>query len=108
MKVIEYLQEQKNYQDITFIITTGDLNRTTPIRTAEEWMDSNNDILEYVILNHKQPPIGWGGAVSWIDKYNRGILKCLLITSEEVLKKQYPREEQYLSLLDMVDREARK
>ena len=108
MKIKEYLQEQNNYQDITFIITNGTTYRTTPIRTVEEWMDSTGGILEYVILNAEQPPIGWGSAVSWIDKYNRGILKCLLVISEEDFKNCYPREEQYERLLDMVDKDARK
>lgn len=118
MKVKEYLETLKKYDSITFIIESAvksdgatyyhEEYRTTPMRSVEEWLEGNGKHLDFVVMNANQPPIGWGGAVNWIEKYNRGQLKCLLITSEECLRKRYPREEQYNSILDMVDREIKK
>ena len=100
MKVKEYLElaQVGKYKSVTFIKARArkDANapgyhaeyQTTPIWTVKQWSDSR--IMDYIVLNDKQPPIEWlSGGKGWTNWFNGGHLLSLLVISEDDLKLLY-------------------
>lgn len=116
MKVKEYLElaQVKPYADVTFIKARArkDANtpfyhqeyQTTPIRRASEWSESK--LMDYIVLNDKQPPIEWASGAHWIPKFNRGDLLSILVISEDDLRLLYS-ESQALSTEQYIDKKLK-
>ena len=79
----------------------------TPIRNAYEWLLDDCRIKDYIVLNGEQPPICHITCKGWINHYSKGLLECMLITTEEDIRKHYSKE-QAEEMLEMYDREIRK
>ena len=117
MKVKEYLElaQVGKYQNVTFIKARArkDANtpfyhaeyQTTPIYTAEEWKDSR--LMDYIVLNDKQPPIVWLSGRGWDNWFKSGHLLSLLIISEDD-SKLLNGENQTYSLEQFIDEEIKK
>ena len=100
MKVREYLElaQVGKFKSLTFIKarTRKDAHtpgyhseyQTTPIYTVEQWSDSK--LMDYIVLNDKQPPIVWLSGRGWDNWFNGGHLLSLLVISEDDLKQLYP------------------
>jgi hypothetical protein len=116
MRVKEYLElaQIKPYADVTFIKARArkDANtpyyhqeyQTTPIRTVSEWSESK--LMDYIVLNDKQPPIEWASGAHWINKFNRGDLVSLLVISEDDIRLLYS-ESQALSTELYIDKKIK-
>ena len=112
MKVREYLVNYSKHTDITFIKARArkDANtpfyhaeyQTTPIYTINELMRSNASILDYYILNDKQPPIDWLSGSPWGTQFKMNTLLSMLVISEEDLSHLYS-EEQSKSIIKYID-----
>lgn len=106
MKVKDYFKRLGECDSVTFIKARARKDahtpyyhaeyQTTPTRTVEEWSDSSL-LMDYIVLNHEQPPIEWlsGTSVKW--------WKCILIISEEDLATLYPNEHQRQSMISYID-----
>lgn len=116
MRVKEYLElaQVKPYADVTFIKARArkDANtpfyhqeyQTTPIRRASEWRESK--LMDYIVLNDKQPPIEWASGAHWIPKFNRGDLLSILVISEDDLRLLYS-ESQAQSTEQYIDKKLK-
>ena len=90
----EYLKKLNNNEQVPFIIASPTGNMTertwtykqTPQRTVWEWLEADNNE-KYIVLNDSHPPIDITGA--WVSQYERGHLKCALITTTERLIEYY-------------------
>lgn len=116
MKVKEYLQK-KGYgidsnKSLTFVIgevINGTMYyRSTPLDTVQHWIQSNggrkNSLLDYNVLNDKQPFVSWKSGVDWNPSIQRGEYLSLLIISDEEIKKEYPSETQVKNMLDYIEK----
>lgn len=94
MRLKEYLSKIKPYDDVTIIKARAREDartpfyhaeyQTTPIYTASDWLkNTNENLLNGVILNDKQPPIDWITGSQWGQTVKAGRLKCLLVASQE-------------------------
>ena len=111
MKVKEYLSRFNKYTKVTFTKARArkDANtpfyhieyQTTPIQTIEDWNNAN--IMDYYILNDKQPPIEWLIGKGWINQYNKGELLSLLVISEEDLHLRYNKK-QAKDIIEYIDK----
>ena len=101
MKVKDYLDRLDKDKSITFVKTRAreDANtpyyhaeyQTTPVVTADEWLKLNNEkLLTSIVLNDKQMPIEWLSGTGWGNWVKNGLLKCLLIVSQEDFERLYP------------------
>jgi hypothetical protein len=103
MKVKEYLKKYNVTGDVTFIIAKAEKDEntpfyhsayvTTPITHATWLEDKCPRMLDYVVLNDHQPPIDWLSGSNWNMPYSKGWLRCMLVTTEEELKKMYSEEQ---------------
>lgn len=111
MTVREYLKDVDKYKDITFLraISHKDSNTpfyhseyySTPIRKKYEWMRS--DIMDYYVLNDKQPPIDWLTGGGWTNAYNNGSFLSLLVISKEDLELLYPDKDQTEDIIKRIE-----
>ena len=96
MKVKDYLNQVNG--NVTFIIqdiqemegVSGfhtDKYLTTPIRQSWEWEMSTSGLLDMIVVNKDCPPIDPTGL--WNNQYNRGDLKCCMVTREETIRTRY-------------------
>lgn len=112
MKAKEYLESIGEGQ-VTFVITKSvkDKNspfyhyeyETTPIYSRwevlrDKWID------KYIVINANHPPIDITG--HWVRAYNKGHLKCAMLTTENDLYTHYS-EKQAKSMIAYYDREVR-
>lgn len=100
MRVKEYLElaQVSKFTSVTFIKARARKNahapgyhseyQTTPIFTVEQWADSK--LMDYIVLNDKQPPIEWLSGKGWANWFKSGHLLSLLVISEDDLKQLYP------------------
>lgn len=58
----------------------------TPIRYIDEWNDWTK-AKDYIVINPDSCPIDIIG--NWQNQYNRGYLKCMIITTEKDLYTRY-------------------
>lgn len=67
--------------------------RCSPVRTVNEWFgfDRPESVLNYNILNIKQPVISWMSGVDWNGAIQRNQQMSILVISDEELYKQYCR-----------------
>ena len=97
MRVREFLERLNQYDSVTFVIQETAERKapmygkksvywTTPIRTVDEWL-AGGSIDKYIVINSNVPPIDVTG--SWTRDYNKGRLKCCMITTEEELILRY-------------------
>lgn len=110
MTVREHLEKFNQYVDVTFIKARArkDANtpgyhpeyQTTPIRTIDEWKNSN--IMDYYVLNDKQCPIDWLSGALWQPAFNNGRLISLLVISKKDLELLYSTE-QATSMIQYID-----
>lgn len=119
MKVKEYLQAigKIDGEQVTFVIAKAVKNeysqfyheeyRTTPIRSAYEWLREDSNTKDYIVLNGEQPPIAHITTKFWLNRFNTGHLSCLLITTEEDIRMIYS-EPQATDVIAMYDEEIRK
>ena len=115
MKVRDYLKDFPTSTKVTFIKARArkDANtpgyhaeyQNTPIFTAWELEKSN--IMNYYILNHKQPPIDWLSGAQWKTQFDRGHLISLLVISKEDLETIYS-PEQAESMIKFIDKQITK
>ena len=105
MKVREYLLKLKEYSDVTFIKARARKDahtpyyhpeyQTTPFWSAKTWLsDSNEKLMDSIVLNDKQMPIDWLSGFTWSGKVSSGDLKCLLVVGQEDFKLLYKSKEQ--------------
>ena len=97
MTVREYLELSKHKGQITFIKARARKDahtpyyhceyQTTPIFSVYELEDSR--LMDYIVLNHKQPPIDWLSGARWQGHFNKGFLASLLIISKEDLELRF-------------------
>lgn len=117
MRVREYLEKVESTQ-FTFIKVRArkDANtpyyhqeyQTTPIFSRWEWELENSNLLDCIIVNHKQCPIDWLCGASWRNQFKKGWLESLLIISDDDFKLLYPSEEQRASMVKYIDNEINK
>lgn len=115
MRVREYL-EKVNCSQITFIKARARKDarspyyhseyQTTPIYSSWELEESR--LMDYIILNHNQAPIDWLSGSNWGLHFNKGILKSLLVISEEDLALLYRGEEQRKHMIEFIDKKILK
>lgn len=72
--------------------------RTSPRRTIWEWFeslnhsaDSESNVLNFNVLNTKQPVVSWLSGVDWNPGINNGHCISLLVMSKKELTKYYPK-----------------
>lgn len=99
MKVREYIEYKgiDKSTELTFICAVAKADEhtpfyhaeyvTTPIQTINEW--EKYPLMDYNILNDKQTPIDWLSGAQWKNKFDKGILMCMLVISDEDLEKLY-------------------
>ncbi len=102
MKVKEYFERMNLHDDVTFVKARArkDANtpyfhpeyQTTPIHSVGTWQ-TNEKILNSIILNDKQMPIDWLSGAMWGNAVKSGSLKCLLIISKEDFENLYSKEQ---------------
>lgn len=105
MKVKEYLQNVKGYQDVTFIKVIVSEHgatsyKTTTIQQASEWQ--NSPLREFYILNDNQPPLEWLSGSVLSNRFKSGALLCMLIVSEDDLYMLYS-EKQAKEIIEYID-----
>jgi len=104
MRVKDFLHSINQNEMITFIKLRARKDahspfyhpeyQTVPLRTGWEWLDSENEsLLNSVVLNDKQPPLGWKDD-GWQKQFSKGHLKCLLVVSQSDFELLYPSKEQ--------------
>ena len=110
MKVREYLNilgiDSDSYSNISFVIgevigegyTKQFMYRSSPCRTAHEWFSfdyekEGKSVLDYNILNTKQPVVSWMSGADWNPAIMRNIQMSLLVVSDEELYKYYSKEQ---------------
>lgn len=110
MKVREYLNilgiDTESYSKISFVIgevigeghTKQFMYRSSPCRTAHEWFSfdcekKGNSVLDYNIMNTKQPVVSWMSGADWNPAINRNMQMSLLVVSDEELYKYYSKEQ---------------
>lgn len=117
MKVREYFQalgiDASSYIDVNFVIgesvgegpTKKFMYRNSPVRTVNEWFgfDRPESVLNYNILNIKQPVISWMSGVDWNGAIQRNQQMSILVISDEELYKQYS-QKQGNSMLQYIDK----
>ena len=108
MKVRDYLKNFGKFKNVAFIEAIAREDgykhaeyRVTPMRSIEEW--ENSKILDYYILNDKQPPIDWLSGSSWLTSFNKGLFLSLLVINEENFIKLYADKEQREELIKFID-----
>lgn len=119
MKVKEYLTKigisESSSKNLCFVI--GEVidrtiyYRTSPMRTVWEWFESLNyptthpecHVLNFNVLNIKQPVVSWLSGVDWNPIINNGRCISLLIMSDEEFY-QYYSKEQGKSMLEYIDK----
>lgn len=106
MKVREYFKalgiDLSCYIEVCFVIgkVVGEghsksfMYRNSPIRTAHEWIrfdesDRNDKILDYNVINIKQPTISWMSGADWNHRIANDKLMSLLVVSDTELHKYY-------------------
>lgn len=105
MTVKEYLSKlgfdlEKSCQQICFVIgevkedrtiyyRTSPLNLIWEINSFSKKTTPNKDILNYKILNNKQPVVSWLSGANWNPGIESGRYMSLLVMSEEELTKYY-------------------
>lgn len=117
MIVKEYFNKYlKDGNSVTFIVAKAEKDNatpfyhpayiTTPICYVREWL-KNDKMVDYIVLNDKQPPIDWLSGAKWSSQFNCGFLTCILIISREELHKLYG-EEQVDSIEKFIENEIEK
>ena len=106
-----WLLRQKKNEQVTFVVQKAvydesikgytDEYRTTPIRTAGEWLDSTVAD-KYIVINADHPPIDVTG--TWTARYKRGELACCVVTTEDELRKRYPNAEQAQQMIEWYEK----
>lgn len=115
MKVKEYLEKLPENSNVTFIKARARKDahtpfyhaeyQTTPIWRAKEWISFNNEkFLESVVLNDKQMPIEWLSGATWSGDVKSGLLKCLLVVSQEDFELLYKSKEQRDSTEEYIEK----
>lgn len=116
MTVQEYLKlkDMPEHKDLTFIKARARKDavtpfyhaeyQTTPIRTVLEW--KNSKVMDYIVLNDKQPTIDWLSGCPWNIQIKNGNLLCFLVVSKEDLCILYG-EVQATSLEGFIDEKLR-
>lgn len=105
MKVREYLEKLSENSNVTFIKARARKDahtpffhaeyQTTPIWRARDWFSFNNEkLLDSVVLNDKQMPIDWLSGATWSGNVKNGLLKCILVVSQEDFELLYKSKEQ--------------
>lgn len=97
MLVKEYLGNFNENQQVTFIKAVARIDenapfyheeyQTTPIRCIYEFQKS--PVMNYYVLNHKQPPIEWLSGAGWQNRFVRGDFLSLLVISKEDIELLY-------------------
>lgn len=98
MTIREYLQKNEfdNSADVTFIVQRAVKDdgspyhseyRTTSVRTVLEWLEGEEFVDAYIVINADHPPIDVSG--TWNNWYKKGLLRCAVVTTEEELLKLY-------------------
>ena len=117
MTVKEYFENHLKENDkVTFIVAKAEKDKTTPfyspvytttpIRCVWEWLEVDN-VMNYIILNDKQPPIDWLSGAKWNNDFKRGNLTCMLVISRDELYTLYSKE-QANSMEKFIDNEIAK
>jgi hypothetical protein len=114
MKLREWLEAKGQNEQATFVIAKAVKDeqspmyryeyRETPIRTVWEWLGGETAD-KYIVINPDHPPIDIAG--HWVRHYNKGWLKCCVITTEQDLYTKYS-EKQAKEMLEWYDKEVRK
>jgi hypothetical protein len=117
MRVKEYFEQMNPYDDATFIKARArkDANtpffhpeyQTTPICPVIDWQ-SNEKILNSIVLNDKQMPIDWLSGALWGNAVKSGHLKCLLIISENDFEMLYKNKDQRDSMEHFIEEQLHK
>jgi hypothetical protein len=119
MTVREYMEitGKTDCDNFTFVIAKAvkDTNspfyheeyKTTPIRSAHEWLEESCKTKDYIVLNAKQPPVVWASVTGWMNWYNKGHLNCLLVSPKEEIVMHYG-EVQGAEMIEMIDEYVRK
>lgn len=115
MLVQEYLSKFNENQQVTFIKARARKDestpfyheeyQTTPIRCIYDFQKS--PIMDYYVLNHKQPPIEWLGGAGWQNQFNKGDLLSLLVISKEDIELLYS-PKQAAEIIESIDKELEK
>lgn len=127
MKVKEYLTKigisENSSKNLCFVI--GEVINKTPntkeiyykissMRQIWEWFESLDysthsecHILNFNVLNIKQPVISWLSGANWNPSINNGNCISLLVMSDEELGKYYS-EQQRKSILEYIDKKIEK
>ena len=116
MKLREWLDRQGT-TDVTFIIAKAVKDERSPMYHNEYRETSISQVWElkrspwvdkYIVINANHPPIDITG--SWVSKFNKGHLKCAIITTEQDLHTLYCGEqaESMISYYDKTVREQMK
>lgn len=84
--------------------------RTSSMRTIWEWFESLNHstnsechVLNFNVLNIKQPVVSWLSGADWNPGINNGHCISLLVMSDEELSKYYS-EQQWKHTLEYIDK----
>lgn len=80
MIVTELFEYFGRYEYVSFIIKEGEAYRYTPMRTVEEWMNLDSELIHYLVLNPAQAPIEPLGD-GWDNWFKGGTLRSILISS---------------------------
>ena len=101
MLVKEYLNSFNENKQVTIIkaVARKDENtpfyheeyQTTPIRCISEFHKS--PIMNYYVLNHKQPPIEWLSGAGWQNRFAKGDILSLLVISKEDIELLYSKKQ---------------
>ena len=101
MKVRDYVAKLSPNDSITFIKARARKDahtpgyhaeyQTTPIQRVLDWSER---MMDYIILNDKQPSITWLSGCDWNIQISKGWVKCLLVISPEDLALLYPSQSQ--------------
>lgn len=114
MKLTEWLQTKKKYDQATFIVARSVKDndssfyhyeyRTTVVDTVDAWL--KGDYSErHIVINADHSPIDITNG--WVNWYKKGLLHCAIITTEEDLFTAYS-EKQAKQMIEYYDREVRK
>lgn len=111
MKVRDYVARLSPSDQITFIKARARKDahtpgyhaeyQTTPLQRVVDWGDK---IMDYIILNDKQPAITWLSGVDWNPQIRKGWAKCLLVIHPEDFALLYPCENQRKAMEYYIER----
>lgn len=116
MKVREYLGKLPESRHVTFIKARARKDahtpyyhpeyQTTPLLSARGWLaNSNEKLMDSIVLNDKQMPIDWLCGATWSGNVKNGLLKCILVVSQEDFELLYKSKEQRDSMEAYIEKQ---